>query len=77
LLRGRQRRRDAIRIGAQLFLRESIMSTQKEESSKAETSEQQPKAPQSGELREEHLDQVTGGTGGGSTAPIGPHAPGG
>ena len=53
------------------------MSTQKEESSKAETSEQQPKAPQSGELREEHLDQVTGGTGGGSTAPIGPHAPGG
>ena len=33
------------------------MSTQKEkeESSKAETTEQQPRAPQSGELREEHL----------------------
>jgi hypothetical protein len=49
------------------------MSTQKEkeESSKAETSEQQPKVPQNGELREEHLDQVTGGIGGG-THPSGP-----
>jgi hypothetical protein len=55
------------------------MSTRKkkEESSKPETSEQRPKAPQSGELREEHLDQVTGGTGGGTTAPIGPAARGG
>jgi hypothetical protein len=49
------------------------MSTQKEkeELSKPEASEQQPKAPQSGELREEHLDQVTGGIGGG-THPSGP-----
>jgi hypothetical protein len=53
------------------------MSTTKEESSKPATTEQQPKAPKSGELREEQLGQVTGGTGGGATTPIGPHAPGG
>ena len=47
------------------------MNFKKEESSKPEASEQQPKAPQSGELREEHLDQVTGGIGGG-THPSGP-----
>jgi hypothetical protein len=47
------------------------MSTQKEESSKPETTEQPPKAPQGGELREEQLDQVAGGIGGG-THPLGP-----
>ena len=53
------------------------MNFKKEESSKPEASEQQPKAPQSGELREEHLDQVTGGTGGACAAPIGPAVRGG
>jgi hypothetical protein len=38
------------------------MSTQKEESSKPDTTEQQPKAPQTGELEEKQLDTVTGGT---------------
>ena len=37
------------------------MSTQKEESSKPDTTEQQPKAPQTGELEEKQLDTVTGG----------------
>jgi bacteriocin-like protein len=37
------------------------MSTQKEESSKPDTTEQQPKAPQTGELDEKQLNTVTGG----------------
>jgi len=42
------------------------MSTKKEEPSKPETTEQRPKAPPSGELSKEQLDEVTGGTTGGS-----------
>ena len=37
------------------------MSTQKEESSKPDTTERQPKAPQTGELDEKQLNTVTGG----------------
>jgi hypothetical protein len=47
------------------------------ESSKPETSEQQPKAPQVGELREEQLDRVTGGAGGSAPRGPGPAPPGG
>jgi hypothetical protein len=52
------------------------MSTQKEESSKAETAEQQPKAPQSGELDEKQLDKAVGGSGGTTTVPKAPIGPG-
>ena len=37
------------------------MSTKKEEPSKPETSEQQPKVPQNGELDEKQLDKAVGG----------------
>jgi hypothetical protein len=59
-------------------LNEVIMSTQKEESYKPDTTEQQPKAPQAGELDEKQLDNVGGGIGGvhGSGPALGP-APGG
>ena len=53
------------------------MSTTKEESSKPATTEQQPKAPKSGELDEKQLDEVSGGIGGiHSPGPVGP-GPGG
>jgi hypothetical protein len=52
------------------------MNFKKEESSKPEASEQQPKAPQSGELDEKQLDKVAGGTGGTTTVPKAPIGPG-
>jgi hypothetical protein len=50
------------------------MTIKKEESSKPEASEQQPKAPQSGELDEKQLDKAVGGTGG-ATSTYGYRAP--
>jgi hypothetical protein len=48
----------------------------KEEPTKPETPEQQPKT-QGGELDEKQLDQVTGAGVGGGGAPKGPAGPGG
>jgi hypothetical protein len=54
---------------------EVIMSTEKEPF-KPEKSDKQPTEKKTGELTEEQLDKVGGGTGGG-IAPHGPAGPGG